>query len=77
MTGQDLTTTAIISLENFLADNTKFKDFDDIMVLLNKHLVKKLRMQYLDMLIFLRIKNYMIISLVKHKECRQQLRNSY
>jgi len=31
MTGQDLTTTSIISLENFLADNTEFNDFDDIM----------------------------------------------
>lgn len=31
MTGQDLTTTAIATLENFLADNQKFNDFDDIM----------------------------------------------
>jgi hypothetical protein len=30
MTGQDLITTSIISLENFLADNVRFNDFDDI-----------------------------------------------
>jgi hypothetical protein len=30
MTGQDLITTSIITLENFLADNVKFEDFDDI-----------------------------------------------
>lgn len=31
MTGQDLTTTTIIGLENFLADNVQFNDFDDVM----------------------------------------------
>jgi hypothetical protein len=31
MTGQDLITTSIISLENFLADNVRFNDFDDVM----------------------------------------------
>jgi hypothetical protein len=31
MSGQDLTTTAIATLENFLADNQQFNDFDDIM----------------------------------------------
>jgi DNA polymerase elongation subunit (family B) len=30
MTGQDLITTAILTIENFLADNVKFEDFDDI-----------------------------------------------
>ena len=38
MTGQDLTTTAIISLENFLGDNAKFNDFDDIMHFVNETL---------------------------------------
>jgi hypothetical protein len=42
MTGQDLTTTAIISLENFLADNTKFKDFDDVMVFVEQTLSEKI-----------------------------------
>jgi hypothetical protein len=41
MTGQDLTTTAIISLENFLADNTAFSDFDDIMVFIEETLSEK------------------------------------
>jgi len=41
MTGQDLTTTAICSLENFLADNLQFNDFDDIMRFINEVLNEK------------------------------------
>ena len=41
MTGQDLTTTAIISLENFLADNTEFNDFDDIMTFVQETITEE------------------------------------
>jgi arsenate reductase-like glutaredoxin family protein len=41
MTGQDLITTTIISLENFLADNVSFKDFDDVVNFVNNALLEK------------------------------------
>jgi hypothetical protein len=38
MTGQDLITVAIVALENFLADNTKFNDFDDLLYFIDNTL---------------------------------------
>jgi hypothetical protein len=38
MSGQDLITTAIMSLESFLADNAPFEDFDDVMHFVNETL---------------------------------------
>jgi hypothetical protein len=51
MTGQDLITSSIISLENFLADNVKFKDFDDLLTFIDETLDEKITddmMKYLD-----------------------------
>jgi hypothetical protein len=51
MTGQDLTTTAIITLENFLADNVDFNDFDDVIRYINYTLAEKYSepiLKYLD-----------------------------
>lgn len=41
MTGQDLTTTAIVAMENFLADNVNFKDLDDILTFVDSILSEK------------------------------------
>jgi hypothetical protein len=38
MSGQDLITTAIMSLESFLADNAPFEDFDDVIHFVNETL---------------------------------------
>jgi len=51
MTGQDLTTTAIATLENFLADNQKFNDFDDIIRFITETLSEENQdsiLQYVD-----------------------------
>jgi hypothetical protein len=51
MTGQDLITTAIISLENFLGDNVKFNDADDIISYINFVTSEKIEdqiMKYID-----------------------------
>jgi hypothetical protein len=51
MTGQDLITSSIISLENFLADNIKFRDFDDLLTFVDETLDEKSTddiMKYLD-----------------------------
>jgi len=50
MTGQDLTTTAIITLENFLADNIQFNDFDDAIRYINLVLSEKSDRNILDYL---------------------------
>jgi hypothetical protein len=48
MTGQDLITTTIISLENFLADNVYFKDFDDVVNLINTVMLEKYEVDILN-----------------------------
>jgi hypothetical protein len=51
MTGQDLITSSIISLENFLADNLRFRDFDDLINFVEETLDEKPSeeiMKYLD-----------------------------
>lgn len=51
MTGQDLITTAILSLENFLADNVQFEDFDDAITFINDTLSEGIDdsiLKYLD-----------------------------
>jgi DNA polymerase elongation subunit (family B) len=51
MTGQDLITTSIISLENYLADNVNFDNFDDCLTFINESLSEKIDdqiLKYLD-----------------------------
>jgi hypothetical protein len=47
MTGQDLITSAILTLENFLADNVRFEDFDDVMNFISEELSEKVEDQIL------------------------------
>jgi hypothetical protein len=55
MTGQDLIMTTILSLENYLADNVKFDNFDDCLTFINESLSEKIDdqiLKYLDEPVF-------------------------